>query len=132
VNSSVEIAAIKNVSIVSGQGSIAGISNITATPSQLTADEPVMLSNLPSSPMVVLDNQSITDTNLILIGSGYVNTLSAKLQSAQNISDTSLDVPGGKIETFGNETLIAGWTASQTTAAANSFISDLYAKAASS
>lgn len=132
VNSSVEIAAIKNVSIVSGQGSIAGISNITATPSQLTADEPVMLSNLPTSPMVVLDNQSITDTNLILIGSGYVNTLSAKLQSSQNISDTSLDVPGGKIETFGNETLIAGWTASQTTAAANSFISDLYAKAASS
>ncbi|MCL5430885.1 MAG: S-layer protein, partial [Candidatus Marsarchaeota archaeon] len=51
VNSSVEIAAINNVSIVSGQGSIAGISNITATPSQLTADEPVLLSNLPSSPM---------------------------------------------------------------------------------
>jgi hypothetical protein len=109
---------------------ITGISNITATPSVLTADQPVLLSSLPTAPLVVLDSNANPASNLILVGSGYVNTLSAQLQKAYNISmtpTTQIDQAYGT-----NRILIAGYYANQTTAAANAFIQQLYAKAASS
>jgi hypothetical protein len=109
---------------------ITGIDNITATPSIATADEPVLLSNLPTNPLVVLYSQANPASNLILIGSGYVNTLSAQLQKAYNITmtpTTQIDQAYG-----GNRILIAGYYANQTTAAANAFIQQLYAAAASS
>ncbi|MGC8586653.1 MAG: hypothetical protein ACP5K5_03890, partial [Candidatus Micrarchaeia archaeon] len=109
---------------------ITGIGNITATPSISMADEPVLLKNLTTSPLVILDNQPVSASNLILIGSGYVNTLSAQLQKAYNISmtpTTQIDQAYGP-----NRILIAGYYANQTTAAANAFIQQLYAAAASS
>ncbi|MEM0149877.1 MAG: S-layer protein, partial [Candidatus Micrarchaeaceae archaeon] len=109
---------------------ITGISNITATPSVSTADEPVLLSNLPTNPLVVLDSNANSASNLILVGSGYVNTLSAQLQKSYNISmtpTTQIDQAYGT-----NRILIAGYYANQTTAAANAFIQQLYAAAASS
>jgi S-layer protein (TIGR01564 family) len=81
-----------------------------------------------STPLVVLDSAANPASNLILIGSGYVNALSAQLQSAYNVSM----VPTTQImQAYGtNRVLIAGYYANQTTAAANAFIAQLYAKAA--
>ncbi|MGC8651662.1 MAG: S-layer protein [Candidatus Micrarchaeia archaeon] len=126
----VSIANITASGIQASHYSISGISNITATPSVSTSDQPVLLSSLPTSPLVVLDSQANPASNLILVGSGYVNTLSAQLQKAYNISmtpTTQIDQAYGT-----NRILIAGYYANQTTAAANAFIQQLYAKAASS
>lgn len=111
-----------------GQNLITGIENVTSSP--VVVSTPVLLNSLPTTPLVVLDSQANTG-DLILIGSDYVNTLSAAMQTSLNIPDTQLDVAGGKIIASGNQILVAGWTADQTTAAANSFIQALYQQAAS-
>ncbi|MDE1871050.1 MAG: S-layer protein [Candidatus Micrarchaeota archaeon] len=127
---------IPNVSIgpvnatikVSGANfTISGIANLTATPSVATATQPVLLKNLTTTPLVVLDSQASPGSNLILIGSGFVNTLSGQLQSAYNISMT----PTTQItQAYGtNRVLVAGYYANQTAAAGNSFIQQLYAQA---
>ncbi len=111
--------------------SITGIDNVTATPSVTSATTPVLLKNLTTTPLVVLDSQANQNSNLILVGSGYVNSLSAALQKAYNVtvSPSSTAV----VQAYGsNRVLIAGYLANQTTSAANTFISDLYAAAASS
>lgn len=128
----VTVAAVNASVAVSGKNySISGISNIVATPSVSSATEPVMLKNMTvagsPSALVVLDSQANPSSNLILIGSGFVNTLSAQLQSSYNVSvtpTTQIDAAYGS-----NRILIAGYYANQTTAAANSFIQALYAKA---
>ena len=128
----VTVAAVNASVAVSGKNySISGISNIVATPSVSSATEPVMLKNMTvagsPSALVVLDSQANPSSNLILIGSGFVNTLSAQLQSSYNVSvtpTTQIDAAYGS-----NRILIAGYSANQTTAAANSFIQALYAKA---
>jgi hypothetical protein len=110
--------------------SITGISNITATPSVSKATTPVLLTSLATTPLVVNDTMASSSTgSLILVGSGYVNTLSAQLQKSYNISmTTSTQID----QAYGNRILVAGYYASQTTAAANAFIAQLYANAATS
>jgi S-layer protein (TIGR01564 family) len=108
--------------------SITGIGNITATPSVSTAAVPVLLDNM-STPLVVLDSAANPQSSLILVGSGYVNALSAQLQSAYSINMTPTSAP--VMQAYGtNRVLIAGYYANQTTAEANAFIAQLYAKAA--
>jgi len=125
----VSIGAVNATITLSGTSkyTITGINNITATPTVSSADVPTLLKSLPTSPLVVLDTQVTNPSgSLILIGSGYVNTLSAQLQKAYNITMT----PSTQIvQAYGNKILIAGYYANQTTAAANQFISDLYAAA---
>jgi len=107
--------------------SVTGIGNLTATPSVTTAYQPVWLKNLSTTPLVVLDSQANPGSNLILIGSGYVNTLSQQIQQSYNISM----VPTTQIvQAVGNNRiLVAGYYANQTAAAGNSFIQQLYAQA---
>jgi len=118
-----------NVTVASNANyTITGIGNIQATPSVPSAAEPVLLKNLPTSPLVVLDSNANPSSDLILIGSGYVNTLSKALQAAQNITITPTSAP--IVQAYGgNRILIAGYYANQTTAAANNFIEQLYAQA---
>ncbi len=129
----VTVAKITATPVLSGEANytITGIGNLTANPIQESS--PVLLKNLTTTPLVVLDSQvSNPNEPAILIGSGYVNTLSAAFQKAAGISNSTLDVPSGVIETNGNQILVAGWTADQTLSAANKFIQALYAQAASS
>ncbi len=111
-----------------GGATVTGISQIQAVPSVSQADQPVLLNGLGgTSPLVVLDSQANPQSNLILIGSGFVNTLSEQLQSSYNISMT----PSTQImQAYGtNRILIAGYTKNQTQAAADSFIQQLYSQA---
>jgi hypothetical protein len=129
-----------NVSVAPGAHfTVTGISNLTATPSVSSADTPVLLKNLSAgSPtnLVVLDSQANAGSTLVLVGSGYVNSLSAQLESALGISITSTSSPVLQAyaanTTRGARVLVAGYTANQTTAEANAFIQDLYSSAASS
>jgi S-layer protein (TIGR01564 family) len=119
------------ISVSNSSYTIAGINNITATPSVSQATTPVLLKNLSTTPIAVLDSNANPGSTLILVGSGYVNSLSKQLQSSYNISITPTSAP--IVEAYGtNRILVAGYTAAQTTQAANTFISDLYAAAASS
>jgi hypothetical protein len=106
---------------------ITGISNITANP--VTTSTPVLLKSLSSTaPLAILDSQGVQNSPYILVGSGYVNSLSAALQSAYNITMT----PSTQIvQAYGNRILVAGYYANETTAAANQFINELYQQAAS-
>ena len=127
----VSIGKVAGTPVLAGSSyTISGINNIDATPSVSSATQPVLLNDLATTPLVVLDSQASAGSNLILIGSGYVNTLSAQLQTAYNVSMTTTT----QIEqAYGtNRILIAGYSAAQTTAAANAFIQQLYANAASS
>ena len=123
------VAKVNATPVLGGKStySITGIGNIAATPSVGAATERVLLNNM-TTPLVVLDSAANPASNLILIGSGYVNALSAQLQSAYNVSM----VPTTQImQAYGtNRVLIAGYYANQTTAAANAFIAQLYAQAA--
>lgn len=119
-----------NASVKLGAGStyqITGIDNLTATPSVSTAYQPVWLTNLTTTPLVVLDSQANAGSNLILIGSGYVNSLSQALQASNYVNMT----PTTQLtQAYGtNRILVAGYTAQQTEAAGNSFIQQLYAQA---
>ncbi len=109
---------------------ITGISKVVSMPENVTT--PVLLTNLPTNPLVVLDTNA--HGSEILVGSGYVNTLSASLEKTLNITNADLNVTGGKIlsSPTTSQILVAGYTAAQTTAAANTFITDLYTAAASS
>ncbi len=121
-----------NGSVKLGAGSaytVTGIGNLTATPSVTTAYQPVWLKNLTTTPLVVLDTQASPGSNLILIGSGYVNALSQQVQSSYNVSITPTS-QGPVVQAEGNnKILIAGYYANQTAAAGNSFIQQLYAQA---
>jgi maleate cis-trans isomerase len=131
----VSIAAVNATPVLSGSSTytILGESNLTATPSVTSATTPVLLKNLSTTaPLVVLDSNANTGSNLILVGSGYVNSLSAQLQKAYNVSITSPSSAVVSQAYGGNRILVAGYTAAQTTSAANSFISQLYTAAASS
>jgi hypothetical protein len=119
-----------NITVKSGNYTISGLGNlsaaITTTPSVATT--PTLLTNLSTTaPLVVLDSQASPSSNLILIGSGFVNTLSGQLQKSYNIPMTSTSQ---YVQAYGNKILVAGYYANQTTAAANQFIQALYAQAA--
>ncbi len=127
-----------NVSVTPGHFTVTGINNLTATPSVSSADTPVLLKNLSAGAannLVVLDSQANPSSTLVLVGSGYVNSLSAQLEKALNISITpSTPVLSAYAAntTRGARILVAGYYANQTTAEANTFIQDLYSAAASS
>jgi hypothetical protein len=124
------VTANISVSDVSG-ATVTGISNLTAIPSVSSATTPVLLKNLTTSPLVVLNSTANPSSNLILIGSGFVNGLSAQVQAANNVTFTPTSAP--VLQAFGsNRVLIAGYYANQTTAEANAFIQDLYASASTS
>ncbi|MGI0100151.1 MAG: S-layer protein [Candidatus Micrarchaeaceae archaeon] len=120
VNASISVSKKANFTV-------SGISNLTATPSVTSATTPVLLHNLTTTPLVVLDSQANPGSNLILIGSGYVNTLSKQLQSAYNITMTPTTQVAQAYGT--NRILVAGYYANQTAAAGNTFIQQLYAQA---
>lgn len=141
---------IANVSIgkVTGNASVApgasftitGVNNITAIPSVSSTDRPVLLKNLSAgSPnnLVVVDSAANAGSTLILVGSGYVNTLSGQLEQALNI-DLSSSASSPVLQAYAANTtrgariLVAGYTANDTTQEANTFIQDLYNAAASS
>jgi hypothetical protein len=132
----VSIGAVNATIALTGNSvyKISGISNLTATPSLSVATHAVWLSNLTTSqPLVLMDNSSQLNSgsSLILIGSGYVNSLSATLEKAYNI--TADTTPGASPVTQAvgtNKILIAGYAANQTTQAANNFITQLYLNAA--
>ncbi len=131
------------ISVSNANYTISGISNlssaVTTTPS--VADVPTSIENMtmPGSPsgLVILDTQAAPTSSLILVGSGYVNTLSAQLQKAYNVSITPTSAPIVKAypssaTVGGPRILVAGYNASQTMSAAKTFIEDLYANAAKS
>ncbi len=129
----VTIGAVTATPVLTGASNytILGVTNLTATPSVSQATVPVLLKNLSSTaPLVVLDSNANSGSNLILVGSGYVNSLSAQLQSAYNVSVMPSSNP--VMQAYGgNRILVAGYTAAQTTSEANSFINALYAAASS-
>ena len=121
-----------NASVKLGSGtvySVSGIGNLTATPSVTTAYQPVWLKNLTTTPLVVLDTQASPGSNLILIGSGYVNALSQQVQNSYNVSITPSTANPVVQAEGNNKILVAGYTAQQTVTAGNSFIQQLYAQA---
>ncbi len=131
----VSIAAVNATPVLSGTSTytILGVSNLTASTNVASATVPVLLKNLSSSaPLVVLDSNANAGSNLILVGSGYVNTLSAQLESAYNLTGQISASAAPITKAYGgNRILVAGYTAAQTMSAANSFISQLYAQAGS-
>ncbi len=130
----VSIAAVNATPVLSGaaQYQINGVNALTVITSVQSATTPVLLKNLSSTaPLVVLDAQANQGSNLILVGSGYVNTLSQQLESAYNVQVTSGSTP--IMQAYGgNRILVAGYSANDTLSAANSFINQLYTLAASS
>ena len=125
----VSIYKVNATPVVSSGYTITGIDNLTSEPVNMTS--PTLLKNLATtSPLVVLDSNINSGDSLVLVGSGYVNTLSQQMEQAQNVTNAELNVTGGKVIAKGNQILVAGYTANQTTAAANSFIEQLYALAA--
>ena len=104
---------------------ITGVGNLTATPSVTQAVTSVGL-NTATTPLAVLDANANNASTLILVGSKYVNTVSAQV-FAQNPSLDSSFGPGSVVvQAFGqNRILVAGYTAAQTVSAGNQFINDL-------
>jgi len=133
------VAASVSLNSASSNYSITGIDNLTGaiTTSPMNATVPGNLEPLlvgpysnTTMPLVVLDSQANQGSNLILIGSGYVNSLSAQLGSTVNITSPSSPVYSGQV-IGNNRILVAGYTAGQTLNASTSFIETLYSNAAS-
>jgi hypothetical protein len=116
---------------------IGGLGNLTSAISTTPAsvDSVTLLKNLSTTtPLVVLDSAANPASNLILIGSGYVNTLSQQLQTSQGINITGPSSPSvmqafGGTGTSGGKILLAGYSAQNTTTEVNAFIQWLYAHA---
>ncbi len=118
--------SIANVIIPNQNCSILGTNSIKAIPSISSADIVYKLSNIVSNPLVVLDTNANLSKNLILIGSGFVNSISKQVQEQYGINFT----PNTTIvKAFGNKILVAGYTANQTINAGNEFIEQLLADA---
>lgn len=118
-------------SSTSSSCTVTGLTNLTATPSVTQAVTPVKL-NTATTPLAVLDSNANQAATLVLVGSKYVNSVSAQLFS-QNPSLASSFGPGSVVvQAFGgNRILVAGYTANQTVTAGNQFIQDLLSAASS-
>lgn len=110
--------------------SVTGLSNLTATASVKNATTSVSL-NTAATPLAVLDSNANAASTLILVGSKFVNSVSAQVFS-QNPSLASSFGPGSVIvQAFGtNRILVAGYYANQTVTAGNQFIQQLLTSAA--
>ncbi len=115
---------------------VTGLANLTAVPSVSQAITPTVLNTeTTATPLAVLDSNANNATTLIVIGSGYVNSVAAQIQ-AQNPSFNSTFQQGASgpdavtVKAFGtNRILVAGFTSKQTVTAGDQFIADLLANA---
>ncbi|MDE1849992.1 MAG: hypothetical protein KGI00_04660, partial [Candidatus Micrarchaeota archaeon] len=108
---------------------VTGLANLTATPSVTQAVVPVSL-NTATTPLVVLDSNANQAATLVLVGSKYVNSVSAQLFAQNPSLDSSFGTSSVVEQAFGgNRILVAGYTANQTVQAGNEFIQALLAAA---
>jgi hypothetical protein len=129
-----------NVTLGSGaKYTISGLGNLSqaVTTSPASVDNVTLLKDVGSTaPLVVLDSQANPASALILIGSGYVNSLSQQLQQAQGIGNLTPSSPPimqayAGSGTAGGKILLAGYSAQNTTAEVDAFIQYLYSQASS-
>ncbi|MFA4946603.1 MAG: S-layer protein [Candidatus Micrarchaeia archaeon] len=101
-----------------GSGDVAGIESLA--PSQDTAYDLTPL-DTSSTPLVVLDTNPLASSSaqVISIGGQLVNTVSAQALTGVTIDSTTQPM----VKVIGSKVVVAGWTAADTTAAANSLIS---------
>ena len=95
-----------------GTSNLVGADGLTCSKTSAIAVQPM---NTAGSPLVLLDNQANPADTLIIVGGPLVNTLAMQVQPQMNPGDSFVKVIGNKI-------LVAGYDASDTTAAANSLI----------
>ncbi len=108
---------------------ITNVTNLTATPSVSQAYTRVPI-NTATNPLVVLDKQANNASNLIVIGSYYVNSVAAQIFNATPTLKSSFGPGSVIVKAFGtNRILIAGYTANETIQAGNEFINMLLSNA---
>ncbi|MGC8479391.1 MAG: S-layer protein [Candidatus Micrarchaeia archaeon] len=110
---------------------VTGLKNLTAVPSAASAVVGSPL-NTVTTPIAVLDSNANNSTNLIVIGSGYVNSVAQSIFNANPSLQSSFGPNSTIVQAYGNKILVAGYTAQQTVNAGNSFINQLLQDAASS
>ena len=111
--------------------SVSGVANLTAVPSVTQAVTPVKL-DTSTTPLAVLDSNANNASTLILVGSKYVNSVSAQVFAQNPSLDSSFGPSSVVVQAFGtNRILVAGYSANQTVQAGNQFIQDLLTAASS-
>jgi len=118
-----------NVEPINTSSSSNSVSSVTKT-FEYNTTSPYISTDITTNPLVVLASNANMSKPLIVIGSGYVNSVSQQIQSQNNfiISSNKNNVT---VKAFGNKILVAGFTANQTEEAGNMFIEDLLAQASS-
>lgn len=124
---SIKLMSVGGASATTGvNSSVNGVSGLTASPATAATVVPL---NTASTPLVEFDSQASTTQPLIVVGGPAVNTVAASLASQGRVS---LTTPGDAVvQQIGNDILVAGYTASDTQAAANALISWMAQNAAS-
>jgi len=119
-----------NVEPVNTSTSSNSVSSITKT-IEYNTTVPYISTDIATNPLVVLASNANMNKPLIVIGSGYVNSVAQQIEAQNNftIGPTENNVT---VKAFGNKILIAGYTANQTVEAGNMFIEDLLTQASSS
>ena len=109
---------------------VTGLKNLTAVPSATSAVVGSPL-NTVNVPIAVLDSNANNSTNLIVIGSGYVNSVAQSIFNQNSQLSSSFGQNSTIVQAYGNKILVAGYTAQQTVNAGNQFIQKLLADATS-
>ncbi len=123
-------ATCGGVSVKTSTCTVSGLANVTATPSVSQAVVPVSL-NTATTPLVVLDSNANSAATLILVGSKFVNSVSAQVFAQNPSLNSSFNTGSVVVQAYGtNRILVAGYTANQTVQAGNQFINDLLQAAA--
>jgi len=119
-----------NVEPVNTSTSSNSVSSITKT-IEYNTTVPYISTDITTNPLVVFASNANMNKPLIVIGSGYVNSVAQQIEAQNNftIGPTENNVT---VKAFGNKILIAGYTANQTVEAGNMFIEDLLTQASSS
>jgi len=131
-STNIQNVSIGNLTYMENPGSINASNslnneNITKTISY-NETIPYISTDITKNPLVVLASNVNMSKPLIVIGSGYVNSVAKEIQSQNNFTITQNE-NNVTVKAFGNKILIAGFTANQTQEAGNLFIEDLLAKA---
>jgi len=118
-----------NVEPVNISTSSNSVSSITKT-IEYNTTVPYISTDITTNPLVILASNANVNKPLIVIGSGYVNSVAQQIEAQNNfaIGPTENNVT---VKAFGNKILIAGYTANQTVEAGNMFIEDLLTQASS-
>lgn len=119
-----------NVEPITTSKSSNSVSPITKT-FEYNTTVPYISTNIITNPLVVLASNANMSKPLIVIGSGYVNSVAQQMQSQNNFT-ISANKNNVTVKTFGNKILVAGFTANQTEEAGNRFMEYLLAQASSS